>query len=281
MLITCPKCSAQYQVPDEVELLPGRKLQCSECKFVFKFQPVIQEEKQEKVALVPPEDAVLTTVSYSEKTVSIEKKQSVPTESSFPEVFCPVPAEDKKGILSYLILFICFCFIALLSVVGWYYRDLLFMETNFFRFDTKEYQRPLRKMTPKRRSVPVSRPKVVLPAQEQDFPEVKSIEAETMPSVPSPERDSLVIQNSRFRVTSQADISAVLIEGILYNSSDQDIPLPEKLYATAYEKEGRILFKKEIYLPQGMLKAHQEQAFFGTYTSAPGRVQWIDVSLRP
>ena len=279
MLVTCPKCSARYQVPDEVELSQGKKLQCSSCQFIFKFQEFVQNKEQEDIALVPPEDAVLTAQSLPEKSVATEKKSSPPTESSFPEVFCPVSDENRNGVLLYLGLFLCCCFVALLSLVGWYYRDLLFVDTNFSWSNTEVYQRPLKKVLEKQKMALKKKVSFSAEKQKNDFTDAQSAE-ESFAVVSPVLEDVLVIQNSRFRVTSQSDNAAILIEGVLYNSSDQDVSLPEKLYATAYGEEGKVLFKKEIYLPQGILNAHQEQAFFGTYTPAQGRVQWIDVSLK-
>ena len=59
MLITCPKCSARYEIPSEINLKPGKKVQCSACQCVFEFHPE-EIKEHEKSILLPPEDAVLS-----------------------------------------------------------------------------------------------------------------------------------------------------------------------------------------------------------------------------
>lgn len=288
MLITCPKCSAQYQVPDEIDLPEGKKLQCSSCQFIFNYQSIKKDLKQNTSSvLVPPEDAVLTTVSLCEKEVRVERKEVPPNESSLPEVFCPVSKSSSKSIVPYLMGGICLIGIVLLSVLGWYHRDLLFMEIVLPKTEKRIYTPQLKRVKPAAKPVTNFVPPEIPTAVPETSPKKEPIILEepvqespvVMPEENIPSESSLIVQNSRFRLIGQAEESSVLIEGILYNNSGNLIPLPEKLFAVAYDTEGTILFEKEIYLPQGVLEPSKEQAFFGTYTPAPKGIQWIDISL--
>ena len=71
-----------------------------------------------------------------------------------------------------------------------------------------------------------------------------------------------------------------MIEGVVRNLGMQELLLPEKVYAIAYDTQGTVLFEKEIYLSKNSLKPSEEQPFFGTYTPAPEGIQWVDVILK-
>ena len=68
MLVTCPKCSARYEVPPEISLKTGQKVQCSACEYVFELAPVA-EETAPSVNLLPPEDAVLSINAKTEEII--------------------------------------------------------------------------------------------------------------------------------------------------------------------------------------------------------------------
>ena len=38
MFVICPKCAAKYQIPAEISLKEGQKVQCSACQHVFHFE---------------------------------------------------------------------------------------------------------------------------------------------------------------------------------------------------------------------------------------------------
>ena len=38
MFVICPKCAAKYQIPAEITLKNGQKVQCSACQHVFHFE---------------------------------------------------------------------------------------------------------------------------------------------------------------------------------------------------------------------------------------------------
>ena len=109
------------------------------------------------------------------------------------------------------------------------------------------------------------------------LPETETIVSEVVSPVLS-EQPKLSVQSVRFRKAPTG--GAVLIEGVLKNASSKILTVPEKIYARAYGKEGKMLFEKEIYLPSGDLYPEMEQAFFGTYTSMKEEeIQWVDVVL--
>ena len=120
--------------------------------------------------------------------------------------------------------------------------------------------------TPKKRTALIPKPVV---------PEVLKPILEEPEISPQPEPvPATTVQSVRFR---QTPTGAVLIEGVLKNTSSVTIPIPEKVYALAYGENGALLFKKEIYLPAGFLSPDMEQSFFGTYPSVERGVQWVEV----
>ena len=80
-----------------------------------------------------------------------------------------------------------------------------------------------------------------------------------------------------FRKTPTGE--ALLIEGVLKNTTLETIPVPEKIYALAYDTKGALAFTKEIYLSAGVLYPDMEQPFYGTYTPVKEEIQWVDVVL--
>ena len=284
MLVTCPKCSARYEVPPEISLKTGQKVQCSACEYVFELAPVA-EETAPSVNLLPPEDAVLSINAKTEEIIVhthepepepvLDQKQAAP----LPEAFQPVRVQQAKKSFPFGVALLYFVILICLVGIGWLWRDLLIMNRPF-----EASFMPARPMMP-----PVQEPKKQgrMPIRLEEHPPVVThphpvppIEPlQQQPEAPMPEVNTPVlptVQSVRFRKTPT---NAVLIEGSLKNTSSETVAVPEKVYALAYGEDGTLLFEKEIHLPAGVLYPDMEQAFFGTYASEEKGVQWVDVVL--
>ena len=271
MLVTCPKCSARYQIPSEISLKKGQKLQCSACEHVFQLTSVAPEKPVSEKVLVPPTDAVL---SVSTKTIQFETKsteKAVPKEGVLPEVFRPVKTKNEKHFALPWLILSCAVLIGLIFVC-WLWRDLLVINTSFeetlVSTPSGETGRPF---VPAPQQAVAQKPeKTPLSAQ------MPSAEADPTPSAGG-NTNGLSVHSVRFR---QAPTGAVLIEGVLKNISSEDVFVPEKMNALGYGKDGSLVFKKQIYLPSGVLHPGMEQAFFGTHMSEEREIQWVDVVLQ-
>ena len=269
MLITCPKCSAKYQIPSEIKLSNGKKMQCSACGHIFEFYLKPETEPVSKTFLQPPADAVLSFDS-SVQSIKLKTTSAASEEPVLPEAFRPLETNPQtsqktssyRWIFLYILLFIC------LLMMGWLWYDLMMTKNQFPSFLPT--------------SVPVRVHK--LPAEKQVLADAPVIpvfvdEEKVEPQTENPSYSSqLSVQSVRFRKTPTGD--AVLIEGVLKNTTAETIPVPEKIYALAYDTQGALAFEKEIYLPSGVLYPDMEQPFFGTYTPAGEEIQWIDVVLK-
>ena len=284
MFITCPKCSAQYKIPSEIKLSDGKKVQCSACNHIFEFHPE-SEGKNEKISLLPPEDAVLSMTSRTEKitvrTVDTEKSSIPSTPITLPEAFQPVQRQQNTQNPPYFWIVLCGVLLVGLAFIGWMYRDYLLMDNYQIQPNVLSKTRPIRhqrkqKAAPIQSKSPVVTPDIPLSLEEEDI-----MASTTIPDEPAPiptAQSALSIQSVRFRKTPTGD--AVLIEGVLKNITSETLPVPEKIYALGYDTSGSLAFEKEIYLPSGILYPDMEQPFFGTYTPATKEIQWVDVILQ-
>lgn len=261
MLITCPKCSAKYEIPSEVHLTAGKKLKCSNCQYVF----TLREE------MVEPEEKEVIHSSSVEEQVPMVKQDSAEVETVFsddavfkddvPQPFVPVDTKENRSpkAVGVLGLIISITLLVLVCVFGFLYRDLLFdyryapvvSVKNTLTAD-KLQKMPLQKKEEKR-----------IERYEESKPHVVSL----------PE-----IQSVHFEKRSDP-VPTIRIEGILKNKTMKTLTLPEKVRAVAYNVQGDILFEKEIYLTDLVLPAGEERSFFGSYQPAPENVQWVDVTF--
>ena len=281
MIITCPKCSAKYEIPSDIALTEGKKLQCSACQYVFNFQPErFQKTDKNKQTLTPPKDAVLSFVEKQEEIVISSKENSDQPKAVLPEAFLPVSQQPQKGESKSLWLLICCVVLICMILFGWFYRDLLMMDTV-----SSEQIFSLQRSAPvKKKAIKIQQPEKKELPPSLDIPLAVDLDEKTsgnlsFPTIIQEEKqayEELSVQSVRFRKTTE---NAILIEGILKNLSSESIALPERVYAMAYGADGKLLFEKEIYLPAGVLAPGMEQAFFGTYTPMIGGVQWVDVVL--
>jgi len=268
MLITCPKCSAKYQIPSEIKLSNGKKMQCSACGHIFEFYLKQEAEPVSETFLQPPADAVLSFDS-SVQTIKVKTTSVVPEEPVLPEAFRPLEtkAQTPPKTSSYRWFFLYILLFACLLMMGWLWHDLMMTKNQFPPFwatsvPVRVHKRPAAK--------PVLTDTPVIPVFADE-----EVEPQTENPLPS---SQLSVQSVRFRKTPTGE--AVLIEGVLKNTTTETIPVPEKIYALAYDTQGALAFEKEIYLPSGVLYPDMEQPFFGTYAPAGEEIQWIDVVLK-
>ena len=301
MFITCPKCSAKYKIPSEINFNSGKKLQCSACQHIFKFFPdSVEQETTNKENLVPPEDAVLTITERTERIV-IQEDGPDKKDASLPEAFCPVKETPSQNKPPYFLIFGCLIVLIIFSLLGWMFRDLFWLDATP-SIHQMNYVRPPRKKVVHKN---ITQPKVIkkeTPTVDtsMDIPLTFESESKTEPVVsqnivsesvnalpvaPDPvvpdvheNKTPLSVRAVRFRKTQTGD--AFLLEGVLKNITQNAVNLPEKVHAIAYGTEGTVLFEKDIYLSKGVIQPGMEQAFFGTYSPIIEGVQWVDVVLK-
>ena len=272
MLITCPKCSAQYQIPEEVHLVEGKKIKCSACQHVFSFVAPVTGDAEGVVS----SDPVLIDPIRSEEVGTEEKvlEDGPVFQDDVPQPFMPVEPskpEQKKtvGIWTALLSFVIIC---LLGFVGWLYRDVFFENPVSFPMRSTSVSAPVRTESN-------------LPSKSV---ELTSLEPNKEPAVEqnadkaSEEMASVVllpqIQSVRFE-RRMDPVPTIRIGGILKNNEKQALKLPPKVRAIAYGVDGAVLFEKEIFLTDSVLPAEAERPFFGSYQPAPEGVQWVDVTF--
>lgn len=84
MRLTCPNCSAQYEVPDEVIPEEGRDVQCSNCENTW-FQAKYPDQ---------PEPAAVTPIS---EEPAAEETAADPTPTPVDEAFAAEPQAEPKS----------------------------------------------------------------------------------------------------------------------------------------------------------------------------------------
>ena len=264
MLITCPKCSAKYQVPEEVHLSIGKKVKCSNCAHVFIFN-----ETNEHSDPIPENNPV-------EEVLPVQTEQDAPQEQVFsdspvfqddvPQAFVPVSTPEEtpsKRPVGMWMAIISFVILAITIAFGILYKDTLFetlMPTTSIQ--TPSYTKP-----------DVAKAKSYNTPTQEKQPVISESFPETPRTVFLPQ-----IQSVRFEKRTEP-VSEIKIEGVLKNSTTEELRLPEKVRAIAYNSEGAVLFEKEIYLTDSILPAGEDRPFFGSYQPAPNDVQWVEVTF--
>ena len=265
MLVTCPKCSAKYEIPGEVHLSAGRKMKCSACQHVF-----LLPELSEAV----PEDNATTEEVVEIDPVGVAKPETSQKvfadgpvfQDDVPQPFVPVSTQEveHKRPVNLWATIISVVVLVIALAMGVLYRDTLF--EMFFPAGTGLSPLPVVKKE-------VKEPVVTAPVKKEHPVSLDRYVEETPEIVPLPQ-----IQSVRFEKRNDPQ-PTIRIEGVLKNAGTMPIRLPEKVRAIAYNLEGAILFEKEIYLTDLILPAGEERLFFGSYQPAPEGVQWVDVTF--
>jgi len=265
MLITCPKCSTKYQIPDEAHLSAGRKLKCSHCQNVFVFEDKTETVPEMEEAVASPE---IVEIDPPGSEVSSDQKvfEDQPVfQDDMPQPFVPVTnaettPENKKTVGSWTAIISLLAVLTLMGL-GIFYKDIIF---NAFlppvTFPPTDALKLARKTSAAK---PVVHENKTTKSYEEEIPEVVLLPQ---------------IQSVRFEKRLDPT-PTIRIEGVLKNETSVPMKLPTKVRAIAYNAEGAILFEKEIYLTDLSLPAGEERPFFGSYQPAPDGVQWVDVTF--
>ena len=272
MIITCPKCSATYQIPDEVPLSEGKKMKCSHCQHVFLFSkgedvsPMESKVEETNVDAIIDIDPVLPEQEETSRVFADEPA----SKEDMPQPFLPVAVVEPKrkrpvGIIAAIV---SFCVLIALFGLGIVYRDVLF----------KEFLPSSAPSVARRAPVTATKPRVEVketaPMPPKKVEPVKTEYVEETPEI------VLLPQIQSVRFEKRLDPEPTIrIEGVLKNNTASIMKLPEKVRAVAYSAEGRILFEKEIFLTDSVLPSGLELPFFGSYQPAPEGVQWVDVTF--
>ena len=268
MLITCPKCSVQYKIPEGVYVPAGKKMKCSNCQHVFTLNENVEEQNKVEEVLDSPQQIDIDPVVEEEGAPeAVFAEDEVFKAEEVPQPFVPVtPAvtEEKKSVGVWAALISMLILIVLIGA-GVLYKDVLFGQW----LNIAPALAPQNKIQRPNENVD-SKP--VAPVAEK-VNTVRAYTEETPQIVLLPQ-----IQSVRFEQRQDVDLE-IRIEGVLKNQTNQPMRLPEKVRAIAYDAQGKVMFEKEIYLTDKVLSAGDELSFFGTYQPAPEGVQWVDVTF--
>ena len=264
MFVTCPKCTTQYQIPDEVHLPLGKKVQCSNCQHIFTMTDIEQQDSPitssvEEVTPGTEQQNQSTSLPSSSENNTVFADDAV-FQEEVPQPFVPMDTKEQKSTrpVGLLTMIVCAFVFVVLITGGFIYRDILF--NNQF----------LRQPKPIENKTTLSFPTKDVPPPQK--PSTHYVE-ETPQMIQLPQ-----IQSVRFEKRNENG-EVIRIEGILRNTTNEPLPLPEKVRAVAYNTQGNVLFEKDIYLTDTILPANEERSFFGSYQPAPADIQWIDVTF--
>ncbi len=269
MLIVCPKCSVQYEIPEGMHIPAGKKLKCSNCQHLFVLDDQNQQDRVDDLFESSQQIEVNPVPEEEPMEASVFAEDNVFQPEEVPQPFMPVAAEateQRKRGVSFLWLLLSVIVLISFVLVGVVYRDVLF-----------GHWRAAPSALMKRQDAPVRSYPQVLPQKTKPIAvsvqDVDKYIKETPQVVMLPQ-----IQSVRFE-KKQGEELEVSIEGVLKNPTTQSMKLPKKVRAFAYDAQGQVLFEKEIYLTDTSLPAGEILPFFGTYQPAPDNVQWIEVTF--
>ncbi len=273
MFVVCPKCGAKYQIPSEISLNYGQRMQCSACGHYFVLAKENSFSKNESI------QKERETVKKLDVAQTKQSAQPV-SPTVLPEVFQPSMQVLKRKpslFLPLLLVIVSLFILFVLLGLAWQYREELKFQN---QLDAVQVRRsaPLRPaVQPEERGEPLREVPVDLTTL--DMQEIQETLPEEVPLFAEDNSPDFSFRSLRFN-TLEGEMPAVQIEGIIKNEQDYPMSLPEVIYVNAYDVQGRLLFQKEIYFTQKKLMPHQEQAFFGTYSPAPKEIKWIDAALQ-
>ena len=276
MFVICPKCAAKYQIPAEIALKEGQKVQCSACQHVFHFEKKQITEQNESVFDIPkiPEDPIL------KETEVVIKTEKVIAQTSLPEVFHPLKPMGQKKSQSWILTLILALFLLVLVVIFWIYRGSLNSDIDNSGIQTNRILKSEERVQP---SIKISKNKEMpVDLTEPDIPVfMEELTKET--DIPSPVKQSdtsspFSFSSIQFRYQTSQEGKQLLMEGKIHNDTNVSQMLPEVVYAKAYDQHGKVLFQKEIYFSKELMAPFSQKSFYSTYMSAPDGIQWMEVS---
>lgn len=262
MFVVCPKCAAKYQIPLEITLKEGQKVQCSACQNVFNFQgkqETIQNESSDFHVLTPDDPVLVPEKTVVQEEISIHE---------LPEVFQPLEPISKEKSYTWMWIILCLVFFFLLVAGIWLYRDILKMDYTSSSYPKFSLPRVNKKIVKSISKSPNLADNIEIPLFESELPESSQLA--------NVQSDAFRFHSIRFR----SDGTDLLIEGIIHNDTNVPQMMPESVQATAYDQRGNILFQKEIFLSNEVIQPYGQKAFFGSYSPAPDGVQWVEVSCK-
>ncbi len=273
MFVICPKCAAKYQIPAEIALKEGQKVQCSACQHIFHFEKKQTIEENESVfdALQVPNDPIL------KETEVVIKTEKVIAQTALPEVFHPLKPMEQKKSQSWALTLILAVILLFLIVVFWLYRDSLNSDINKSDIQTYRILESEERIQP---VIEISEDKEMLAnLKEMDIPlfveeSVQEGEIQQVKQSDSPFSFSSI----QFRYQTSPEGKQLLIEGKIHNDTNVSQILPGVVYAKAYDQHGKILFQKEIYFSKELMAPFAQKSFYSTYMPAPDGIQWMEVS---
>ena len=282
MFVICPKCAAKYQIPAEIALKNGQKVQCSACQHVFHFEKeeVLVQNESFSNLLQEPEDAIL------KETELIERKEKIVIETQLPEVFHPLKPIETQKTHSWLLTLLLAVLLVVLVVGFWLYRDMAFSDINQYKIKTsrilmkkdevKSSDFDVQKEQKNAETEQANRGIVEIPLFDEDTSLNERIDLKQVPAYEKVLPFSFSSVHFRYQTTPQE--KQVLIEGKIHNDTDVAQIMPDVVYAKAYDQKGNILFQKEIYFSKELIEPYGEKSFYSTYIPAPDGIQWMEVT---
>ena len=293
MFIICPKCSAKYQLPEGISLSEGKKLKCSNCQHVFTWTEHATSETVSEAVFMsdaprivnvdpePIEENVDSVFLPEETPASAQEEVLPPTNREVPQPFMPISSEPeemeeaspkKRASSVWIKLVFCVLAVGALVILALQYPEWLSVDSlpkEFFAFNrpASVVESTNQETTPTSSVKEVEKKPVVVPAQADTYVQ-KDPQVILLPD----------IQSVRFEVRNIPE-PTVRIEGVVKNMTEEAMTLPEKVRAVAYDETGSVLFQKDIYLTDRLLPAGEGRSFFGSYSPAPERIQWVDVTF--
>ena len=275
MFVICPKCAAKYQIPAEIALKDGQKVQCSACQHIFHFEKKQTIEENESFFDVPqvPNDPIL------KETEVVIKTEKVITQTTLPEVFHPLKPMEQKKSQSWTLTLILAVILLFLIVVFWLYRDSLNSDINKSDIQTNRIYEPKEEVqttikTPESEKTSIDLSETEIPVFVTETEKEEKNQEIPQSDVSSPFSFSSI----QFRYQTSPEGKQLLIEGKIHNDTNVSQMLPEVVYAKAYDQHGKILFQKEIYFSKELISPFSQKSFYSTYIPAPAGIQWMEVS---
>lgn len=333
MFVQCPKCDAQYKIPEGVILPKSGKFQCSACKEVFvekdlnKFKNIddtaICNEKLIKSTLnsdevlsenLNKEQDDMTALTTDSVVLNPSPSQGHDFEmNSLPEAFVPIVEGSSvgKGKTRKIILFLIFLFVVIAGIFLYYKPATHALEDAIVRFTkdmmpnvllktketpkmilnvqgkkqqkNKDFKSGKRRKTLKDNNtkektdaiVPESKQRVEQITKESsaesevvtvaEVPDVQGNDINESAVSASVIADKIKIRGVSFRYQmTDEGAQVVVVEGMVFNLSDQRVSLPV-LLVQLKDKEDKVVYTGEITLSESETASKHAQSFSGIF----------------